>query len=250
MWGKTMGDYSPQDIRAMTVFEFDHTFKYEKLPVPGQPGLTQWVRMPRRKRTTVSRNRDRALVRRVNQLEALTKRDVRALNVVLPTTVAAAGSVTSVCDIAQGDTTITRDGDRITTISVLLKGFLSQHANATGSTVRICLIRDKRGTTTFPTIANVFETLAEFTGNRNRGVLQDAQSRFDIIIDKFFTMNDGGVLSHQFSEYRKIGGKVIEFTGPAIDDQGAGALYIFLGTNETGSNIPTFSGTLTIKWYG
>ncbi len=91
-------------------------------------------------------------------------------------------------NIAQGDTTITRDGSQIKCLSIQLSYVLSLHASATFSFVRVLLIKDKQTNQVVYTGADVLDdvTVADsIVSPYNR----DNRKRFTILHDRVHQLN-------------------------------------------------------------
>ncbi len=103
-----------------------------------------------------------------------------------------AGEIFQMSNIAQDDTTITRDGSQCKMISYELNYILEQNASSTTATfVRILLVQDKQTNQAIFTIADLLEdeTLTDhLVSSYNR----DNKRRFNVLYDKLHVLSKGG----------------------------------------------------------
>lgn len=227
--------------------EFNNFYKYEQFPIPGHPGISIFRRMPRRK--TFTKNTDAALRRRVLALEKEAKKDLKGLITALPSTASTSGSVTNVAPVAQGNDTINREGDVISGKSLLLKGLITQNSSAVNTFVRICVVRDKLGNTTAPTIAQVFGSTSNYVAGTSRLIDPQNTKQFDILVDQTFIMGDGTIIINDVSIFRKLRNRDIVYTGTGATDEGIGGLWCFLASNQP-TNVPTIAVNATLRFTG
>jgi len=112
------------------------------------------------------------------------------------------GTVVSLATIGAGDTALTRDGNKIIVRSFELRVALELEAVTQNATVRMVLVRDKNPNgLQFSAFNSVFDTVSP-QSLRIIGAL----SRFDILMDKTFCINNnsGAVQKYFFKKYVKV----------------------------------------------
>jgi len=161
-----------------------------------------------------------------------------------PDTSAGIGSITG---IAQGDDFNSRDGRKIRLKSLRLKGSLAINASATASSVRVLVFRDNNGSTTVPTVTDIFPSAASFTNNLNRNDDPQSNSRFTVLYDRYFNMTkDNNNRITVPDRYIPLDMHVY-FTGTGTGDEGKGNLFIITGSNEA-TNKPVLQLDIIIKF--
>ncbi len=111
--------------------------------------------------------------------------------------------ITQLSNIAQGDTTMTRDGSQIKCLSIQLSYFMTMHTSAVGSIARVLLIKDKQTNQAIYSAGDVLTDITAFDGivsPYNR----DNRKRFTIMYDKIHTFtNDGTEVRHAGRRFRQ-----------------------------------------------
>lgn len=115
----------------------------------------------------------------------------------------ATGVITQLSNIAQGDTTISRDGSQCKIVSILIKGFVEIHASATNTVVRLMLIQDKQTNEAIYATSDLLSdvsTVDSVVASRNL----DNTHRFRILWDKQITLSNTGQGIKFFNFYKKV----------------------------------------------
>ena len=152
-------------------------------------------------------------------------------------------NIQNVTAIAQGDTFSQRDGNKIRSFSLSFRGHVRQNPSATLSFARVMLIRDNNGSTTQPVLADLFSDAASFYDNRHK--LDDPQtnSRFTVLFDQHFGLSAVGPEILEFEWYTKLDHHIF-FTGTAATDEGKGAIYSIIGSNEATNTVVVDADTV------
>lgn len=143
--------------------------------------------------------------------------------------------------IAQGDTDVTRDGNKIKYKSLQLKGQLYQNIGGVqSSTVRLIIFIDRNFENGVPpTCANildgsVFGTTQAPYAMRNR--LE--RERFKVIYDKLFTLNQTGANTLPFNIYRRIG-NIGTYSDSTNSGYGKNMIYMAWISGQESDKKPT-----------
>ncbi len=172
--------------------------------------------------------------------------EMKSFKIQLPIDPNTTGSVDNMTSIAQGDDFNARQGRKILLKSIRCKGIITQHASATQTGVRLLLVRDNLGTTTVPSITDLFATAVTMHDNKNK--LGDPQSnaRFTVLMDKYWILNGVGNNRVAIDEYIKLNSHCY-YTGTAASDEGKGNIYSFMVSTEA-SNDPVVSMECMTKY--
>ncbi len=155
------------------------------------------------------------------------------------------GTSQNMTAIAQGDDTSDRQGDKIRVKRLALSGIVTLHASATDSRVRFVIVRDNNGSTTIPTIANLYAGASAFADNTLKSGTPQENSRFSVLWDKMVIVNSD-TPTKAFSYSMTLDHHVF-FSGPAATDEGKGHLYLFMASNEA-TNDPVVTAKTQV-WY-
>jgi len=104
-----------------------------------------------------------------------------------------------VSDIDQGDTHTTRTGDNVIVKSVQLNGVITNTAS-TGDVIRVVLVRDKENTGADPAWGDVFQSSGAVFAMKD----WLNKSRFSIVSDGMYSLNNTGKAPIAFKKYIKI----------------------------------------------
>ncbi len=157
-----------------------------------------------------------------------------------------AGNVLNLFALAVGDDFDDRDGRKIRPFSVQVKGQVVMHASAVATSYRIVIVKDRAGTTTQPAITDLFVSAIRFARGEPKIDSPDVSSRFQIIWDKTYKMEDSGVKLHEINFYKQLNGHMY-FTGATASDEGRGSIYMFTATTEA-TNVPVVEAVAITKW--
>jgi len=207
-------------------------------------------RAPRRRRT----NRRRPitygqigskLYRDVLRLKSLINVEYKTFQITFPTAPNTTPTVTNLTAISQGDDVGNRDGDKIRSKYLAVAGNVLLHASATESAVRIMLVRDNNGSTTQPSVSDLFFNITQFVNNQLKNGQPQANSRFSILYDKYIVVNSN-VPRRGFSWSSSLDHHIY-FTGSSSTDEGKGHIYLFISSSEA-TNDPIVTATSMVKW--
>lgn len=156
------------------------------------------------------------------------------------------GLVTSLCNIAQGDSSVTRTGDSILAKSITMRLTLSQHASATITFIRFMLVMDTQQVSdTLPTLADILESI-DVTGLLN----DQSLGRYRILQDKTYTLTSNGKQGIFVKDYIKLGGdkgQHIRYNGSLSSDVQKSGLYWIQLSNEA-TNTPTITSFMRLNY--
>ncbi len=158
----------------------------------------------------------------------------------------ATGAVVPLTAIAQGDDIANRQGNKIRAKHMSVRGHIQINASATASHGRMIIIRDNNGSTTIPTIANLFTDASTMRVGKNKLGDPQSNSRFSILWDYTYTL-DAVNHSQLYFKYTETLDHHIYYTGSAATDEGKGHLYLFTVSNE-GTNDPVVSADCMVKF--
>ncbi len=156
------------------------------------------------------------------------------------------GSVVNLTAIAQGDDIANRQGNKIRVKHISVSGKVAVNSAATASQVRIMIVRDNNGSTTQPAITDLFTDVATFRFNKNKLGDPQSNSRFSILMDRFFEVDSirASDLSLRWSSSLD---HHIFYTGVGATDEGKGNIYLFIASNEA-TNDPDVRMDAMIKF--
>lgn len=162
-------------------------------------------------------------------------------------------SITMLSDIAQGDTSITREGDIIYLQSISFKALVRNNPNiGIAQNVRIILFFDTQQHGTAPTALNVLSsTLINHSLIAHRARIP--KGRIQIIFDTVLSPTPtyfGNTESKYCNYYKRFKGRKIYYLGSGAgeSDQGKGNLYMLLLSDKNTSSYPTITWESSIKF--
>lgn len=148
------------------------------------------------------------------------------------------GSVTQLTAVAQGDTDLTRNGNSIKPLSLLMKGEIQMSTSASNSVVRVMVFKDTQQVAdTSPSVGDVLD--GSFTNLYLAPLNNETVGRFKVIYDKLFRLNIQGKSSAIINVYKKLYGHV-RFNGSASTDIQKGGIYLLVVGDEP-TNIPSIT---------
>ncbi len=182
----------------------------------------------------------RRLYRRLSKLERGHDKELKTFDqpVAHNGLVGTTGAVVCLTAMAQGDTSITREGLQIQPRSIEVKLTVYQNASATGSLHRLIIFRDLEQHGTEPTVANLLESdgIASFPEH-------DTRPRFKILRDIVTTHVTGADNQDAFYKfYLKFGKKSrIWYSGPSAVDANLGKnqIYVYYVNTDDTNKIST-----------
>lgn len=216
--------------------------------------------MPGGRITLVARGRaqgayapGRKALREVRKLRKQVMDDPKWIAVTLDATPDTTGTVASIFPIAQGVDESERLGDKVSVMSILVKGSLIQNTSSTGGTrVRFVLIQDRKGSTTVPTIVQTYGTVARFTNNLPRLFGSLEMDRWKVILDKYFILPlaADNQAQKQFNYFKRFKNPLsVTFSGTAGTDESCNHVYAMIASNE-GTNVPAGNWEAVSKFFG
>ncbi len=161
--------------------------------------------------------------------------------------IAVAPGITELTNIAQGDTTNTRDGSSIKLVSILFKYTLNMNASATQTSVRVVLVHDKQTNQAIyvPNDLNADNTAGDsIVSARNL----DNGHRFQVLYDKVHTFSISGKQTSYHQFYKKLNLKIrYDAAAAAITSLTQSSLSSFVTTNEA-TNTPTITSFTRLRY--
>ncbi len=148
------------------------------------------------------------------------------------------GAVANMTNISQGDGTSNRQGNKIRAKQLLVQGKIRLHPSATDSHVRMVLVRDNNGSTTQPTIAQLYGSATNFFNNLLKVGDPQTNSRFSVLWDKLVLLNSD--TPTKGVHYTMPLDHHIYYSGTAGSDEGKGNIYLMIASNEA-TNDPIVS---------
>lgn len=197
----------------------------------------------RRRRRQGTANKALAVAQSVRRLVNV---EYKSVPTVLTADPNSTGTVQNLTAVAQGNDQDERSGNKIRLKRIVVKGTVEIHASGETSRVHIVVARDNNGSTTIPSITDLYTSADAL----QKGVpkLGDPQSnsRFSILMDKMILVNDVARNQHYVNFSRTLDSHCF-FSGTAATDEGKGALYVFMASNEA-TNDPIVAITARV-WY-
>ncbi len=215
-----------------------------KQMVHSQGGLASYNRYANRGVKTLKQlNKD---LHNVQKLARLINVEFRTLTTSFTADPNSTGAVVNLTAIAQGDNIGNRQGNKIRMKHISVRGSVAINASATATRLRMMIVRDNNGSTTIPAITALFSSSGVFNQNRNKLGDPQTNSRFSIIFDKFLLLNQDG-REQGAVNYSSSLDHHVYFSATASTDEGKGALYLFISSNEA-TNDPIVSVDCMLKW--
>lgn len=155
-------------------------------------------------------------------------------------------TITNLTAIAQGDDFDDRNGNKIRLASISWKGNVLKSSVPETQMGRVMIIRDNNGSTTQPIITDLFSDESSFFNGRHK--LDDPQtnSRFTVLLDRQFALDDSKAQLSTVSWYKKLDHHCF-FSGSAATDEGKGALYMIQGSDQA-TNVMLNRTDVVIKF--
>ncbi len=156
-------------------------------------------------------------------------------------------TIVQLTNIAQGDSTITRDGSNIKVLSIFWSYSVRQHATACCTLVRVMLVHDRQ---TNQAIYTPGDLLSDITVGDNivspRNL--DNTSRFAVLYDKVHAYSDTGRLISFHQMYKKVQIKMrYDANVGDITDLTQSSLSLLVMSNES-TNEPTITFSCRLRF--
>jgi hypothetical protein len=130
--------------------------------------------------------------------------------------------------IAQGDDATDRDGISIKPINLILRMFITQHASATNTLVRVVIFRGKQENDSAMVLGNIFASTPLL-----KPKVYDKRFVTKILYDKYFTLSSAGQSCKATTVSLKLHGHINYDTSDATgNDKEGGGLYMVFISNE------------------
>ncbi len=146
--------------------------------------------------------------------------------------VSSTGSVVSISDIAQGDTSASRDGNsiRLKSLQVRSTATTNNTANTSSSVLRWLVVKDNDNQGELPAVADIIEA-ANVRANMN---VLAYPNRFNVIMDKTICMNKDYTTQAKkacWDRYKKLNFH-LKFSSSGTNDYKDNALFLVLVSDE------------------
>ncbi len=195
-------------------------------------------------------DRIRALQSRVRKnTKQLASTELGRIRVTLDTTPDTTAVMQNISALAQGDDVGDRHGRKIHAQHLSIRGSVGKALASPRTQMRMIIFRDNLGTTTAPTLADLFTDENDFFDNHHRLINEQPMKRFTILWDKFIILNenfDGQLTGAAFKFSKKLNFDIL-YTGAAITDEGKNSLWFLSGSSEA-SNVPSLKGDIVFKY--
>jgi len=214
--------------------------------------------MPRGRSVTIATGPGhRAKVSSIRKLEVKVNRNTKILSskelgrvrIVMDATPDTTAVVQNISFVAQGDDVGNRQGRKIHAKHISVSGTIVKNQASSANGVRMMIFRDNLGTTTAPTLADLFTDENDFFQNQHRLINEQPMKRFTILWDKFFALNesfDGQSLMVPFKFSKKLNHNIL-YTGTAATDEGKNSIWLMSGGDEV-TNVPAVRGDIVFKY--
>ncbi len=190
------------------------------------------------------------LARKVNKnTKQLNAQEIGRLRVTMDATPDTTAVVQNVSFVSQNSDVTGRRGRKIHAQHVSIQGSVVKAAVSANTKIRIILFRDNLGTTTAPTLSDLFVDENDFFDGKHRLSNEQPMKRFSIIWDKYIILNehfDGQLMATSFSFSKKLNHDIL-YTGTSTTDEGKNSLWLISGSNEA-SNVPAMTGDIIFRF--
>jgi len=168
----------------------------------------------------------------VKYLRTLVNSEVHKFDGVVTTAIAAAGTITHLSDLSNGDGANQRTGNSVLLSYIACKHYITINSAATNSFVRVIIFTDNQQIAdTAPAVTDVLNTASPTSFLNTSSV-----GRFSIISDKMVKLSTNGPQSSFYKYYTKKS-QHIRYNGTTGADVQRGGLYMLTVGNEA-TNTP------------
>ncbi len=199
----------------------------------------------------------RAKVSSISKLEVKVRKNTKALSskelgrvrVTLDSSPDTTAVVQNVSFVAQGDDVGDRHGRKIHAQSLSVRGSIVKAGGAANTKIRMMIFRDNLGSTTAPTLADLFTDENDFFDNHHRLINEMPMKRFSILWDKYIILNepfDGALTVQAYKFTKKLNFDVL-YTGTTASNEGKNSLWFMSGSNQV-SAVPANTGDIVFKF--
>mgnify|MGYP000011215041 FL=1 len=144
------------------------------------------------------------------------------------------GAIVQLTNIAQGDAINQRGGNSILMKSLMVRGYVEHNTGIPHSIVRVMLVLDTMNTGTAPTVANILSSTGGVWAPSSLPNVTD-KTRFKILSDKTFDLNNGANTIKSFKTYVKLN-KHAKYTGSLGTDEFKNQLYMLYVSDVNASD--------------
>ncbi len=157
------------------------------------------------------------------------------------------GSITALTNIAQGDTTLLRDGSSMKVVSVQCKLLLKINASASSSDLRMMIVLDSQTNQAIYTTADLLQSVVNIISVVSPLNL-DNKFRFRVLYDKIYNVDTGTSSTRLLKFYKKLDLKIrYDNAAAAITSLTSNSLSVVFISNEP-TNEPTVTGIFRVRF--
>lgn len=158
------------------------------------------------------------------------------------------GAIYSLSAIAQGDTSVQREGKSLLCNSIFVRGSVNVNGSANSNVVRLMVIRDTMNTGTLPVVTDVLDYSGTVLAPM-APISRTKAGRFSVLWSQTFTMSLAGNQVQLFKKYIKVD-KHVKYTGPLATDEYKGQLFLLaIASTPTGIGEPYIDMTSRTGYY-
>ncbi len=172
--------------------------------------------------------------------------EYKTIRTAIPSPASTTSVITSITGIAQGDTTNTRNGNKIKVMSVQLKGAICANDSANTTLYRMLIFSDNSGEATAPVITDLFDSASDFYQGKLKSDVQNKNTQYRVILDLILPFSNSGKQCDVLKYYNKIH-RHVYFTGVNSGDYGKGAIYMITSSDQ-GANTTTVNADCFVKF--
>lgn len=163
----------------------------------------------------------------------------------------------SISAVAEGDTSVTRNGLKITPTSILVDLYSRIHvagspAQPAGPPVmcRIVIVRDTQQVdSTVPQWSEIFDAALTMPNVLKPKSRQKNRNRFQFLMDKQFTLDTFGKGTYHLRKYMKLDPKYsIHYSADTASSINKNGLYLFLASNAIIGEVPYIWGNVRLRY--
>ncbi len=156
-------------------------------------------------------------------------------------------TITQLTNIAQGDTTVTRDGAQCKIVSIMLNYTLQINASAAGTVIRVMLVHDRQTNQAIYTSGDLIEdttAIDSLVSPRNL----DNKLRFSVLYDRVHTLSIAGNQKVNTKFYKKLNIKLrFDNAAAAITSLTQSSLSLVNWTDEA-TNVPSITSFVRLRF--
>ncbi len=197
-----------------------------------------------------NQSRIASLSKKVNKnTKILNQREVGRLRFDMDATPDTTAVIQNVSQVGQGDDVTQRHGRKVHAVSLSVSGSVEKNTSSSETIMRLFIFRDNLGTTTAPTIGDVFSDVNDFVDNKHRLINEQPMKRFTVLWDRLIILNenfDGQTTTKAFKFFKKLNFN-ITYSGPANTDEGKNSIWFMSASNEA-TNVPAMRGDIVFRF--